>query len=77
MKNKKYSTIPPLLEKGQTINDSKHKSEILNEHFASKASLSNSDENAPFLPKIPNIPSFDLINTSPIEVSKISDMGGW
>ena len=38
-KNKKYSNIPPLLENGQTINDSKLKREIFNKHFAFKASL--------------------------------------
>ena len=70
LNNKKYSAIPPLLENGQTISDCKPKSDILNQHFASKSTAPNADDDVPLLTKKQNIPSVDTINTSPMEVSK-------
>ena len=47
------------------------KSDLLNKHFSSKSSVPNADDDVPFLPRNPNIPSVCTINTSPMEVSKI------
>ena len=39
MKNSKFSTIPPLVENDETINDPLQKSNILNSFFASKSTV--------------------------------------
>ena len=67
----KFSSIPPLLENGHTITDPTQKRELFNKHFASKSTVPNSGDDVPLLPKKPHIPSFDQINTSPIELSKM------
>ena len=71
MNNQKYSSIPPLIENSQTINDPKEKSNILNDFFASKSSVPNPNDEVPLLIKTPNITPVNVINTSPIEVAKI------
>ena len=71
MNNKKFFSIPPLLENCQTITDPKHKSELFKKHFASKYTVPNSCDNVPVLPEKPHLPSYDQINTSPIKLSKI------
>ena len=51
LNNKKYSAIPPLLENGKTISESKPKSDLFNKHFASKSCVPNPNDNIPFIPK--------------------------
>ena len=41
MKNGKFSYTPPLVENDITINDSFEKSNLLNDYFASKATVDN------------------------------------
>ena len=72
MKNQKNSNIPPLIQNGEVINDSKKKSEQLNDLFVGKATVSGSEDEVPYL--APNdliTSSLSQINTSPIEVSKV------
>ena len=71
MNNNKFSSIPDLIENGVTVKNSKDKSNVLNEYFTSKATVSQPNDDVPLLPKKPNIPNVDCINTSPLEVSKI------
>ena len=72
MKNQKTSNIPPLIQGNTVINDSKIKSEHLNDIFVSKATVQGSEDPVPVLDPIESISSsLSSINTSPIEVSKI------
>jgi hypothetical protein len=71
LNNQKYSKIPPLIEEGNTINDSKQKSDIFNKHFANKATVNGPDDNPPTLIKKDVIEPFAVLNTSPIEVAQI------
>ena len=72
MKNQKCLNIPPLIQNGQVINDSKSKSEHLNDIFVSKATVPGADDSVPDLDPIQSITSsLTSINTSPIEVSKV------
>ena len=72
MKNQKTSIIPPLLQNGEVINDPKTQSELLNNHFISKATVPGSDDPVPILEPNNNINTpLSVINTSPIEVSKV------
>ena len=71
MNNGKYSTIASLIENGKVIENPTGKSEILNTFFANKASVQGADDDVPHLDKIQNVPEFDKINTSPIEVAKL------
>ena len=68
MSNKKFSSIPPLLENGKIISDPTQKSELFNKHFASKSTVPNPGDDVPLLPEKPHLPTFDQINTSPIEL---------
>ena len=52
MKNQKISNIPPLIQNNNVINDSKSKSEHLNDIFVSKASVQGSDDPVPELDPI-------------------------
>ena len=71
MNNKKYSHIPPLLENGKIIDDSKQKSDILNKYFASKSKVDEPEDEPPnLIPKKVNQP-INTINKSPLEVAKI------
>ena len=72
MNNGKYSSIASLIENGQTIEDPIQKSQILNKNFAAKATVQGANDNVPHLEKWDNIPSFDMINTSPLETAKIT-----
>ena len=47
MKNQKISNIPPLIQNNNVINDSKSKSEHLNDIFVSKAFVQGSDDQGP------------------------------
>ena len=38
----KNSTIPPLIDNDEVINNPKHKSKVFNTHFASKSTIINS-----------------------------------
>ena len=71
MKNNKVSTTPPLIENDDTINDPKTKSNLFNEHFASKSKVCGNNDASPILDKIQNIDSLSSLNTSPYELSKI------
>ena len=72
MKNGKYSTISSLTENGQIIEDPVQKSQILNKNFAAKARVQGSDDDVPYLDKKENVSIFDMINTSPLEIAKIT-----
>ena len=71
MKSNKFSGIFPLNENNEIINDSKAKSDIFNDFFASKSKLNGHDDFPPNLERIDNVPNLSSINTSPIEVSKL------
>ena len=70
MKNSKFSTIPPLVENDETINDPLQKSNILNSFFASKSTVACSNDPAPELEKLDGIPELNILNTSPIEIGR-------
>ena len=71
MNNQKFSSVASLIEGGNTVDDPLQKSNILNNHFASKSTVHGADDDVPFLPIKENIPLFDSINTSPLETAKI------
>ncbi len=72
MKNNKIANIPPLFQNGNVINDAQTKSNIFNELFANKATVSGNDDPIPILPEKNDITSsLDNINTSPIEVARL------
>ena len=71
MKNQKFSSIPSLIENGKTVSNEQDKSNILNNFFATKASVPNPDSSVPNLHRKPEMPIVDCINTSPMEISKI------
>ena len=72
MKNQKSSTIPPLIQNSVVVNDPKEKSELLNDLFVGKATVSGIDDPVPVLPINPSVStSLSSNNTSPIEVSKV------
>ena len=71
MKNQKVSTIPPLIDNDQTITDPKLKSDLLNQHFASKSTVPCPNDIPPQLNKFNVQSDLSQINTSPIELSKI------
>ena len=72
MKNQKTSLIPPIIENDQIINDSQTKSNLFNDLFASKATVSGNDDPVPTLPPRDDIlSSLKNINCSPIEISKL------
>ena len=70
MNSQKYSTIPPLIENENIINNPGEKSNLFNNHFASKSTVPNFDDKIPELPRKTEIPCIDKVNTSPIEVAK-------
>ena len=64
MKNQNSSSIPPLIKDSNIINDSTTKSELYNDIFVAKASVSGSDNPAPFLPPNEKVSSsLSSINT--------------
>ena len=67
----KSSTIPPLIEDNKTATDSKGKADILNNHFANKASVDGHNDTPPKVDKINTFSQLDQINSSPLEVGKI------
>ena len=72
MKSQKTSTIPPIIQDSTVINDPKTKSELFNDLFIAKSSLSGSNDPVPILPPNEKVSSsLNSINTSPIEVSKV------
>ena len=72
MKNQKNSSVPPLIEAEQTVNDPQTKSNIFNDLFASKATVAGADDPVPPLKIKDDILSqLSQINTSPIEVAQI------
>ena len=71
LNNQKYSSIPNLIENGQTITDTKQKCDILNEHFSSKSTVQSPLDPVPNLEPINVNQNFNSINTSPIEVARI------
>lgn len=68
MKNNKHSPMPPLVENEKVINDPLEKANIFNAHFSSKSHLDGANEPCSPLLRNPDIPDFDNINTSPLEV---------
>ena len=71
MNNQKFSSVASLIEGGKTIDNPLQKSNILNNHFATKSSVPGAEEDVPFLEVKGNLPLFDTINTSPLETAKI------
>ena len=71
MKNNKVSATPPLIENGESINDSKTKSNLFNDFFASKSKVDGSNDASPILEKLQNIDTLNSFNTSPFELSNI------
>ena len=71
MKNQKSSSIPPLVENDQIINDPESKSNIFNDLFASKATVAGENDPVPPLNKKDIKSPLNTINTSPIEVAEI------
>ena len=68
MNNQKFSSVASLVEGGNKVDDPLQKSNILNNHFASKSTIHGSDDHVPILPLKDNVPLFD---TSPLETAKI------
>ena len=50
MKNNKISFIPPIIENDQVVTNPQQKADIINNFFASKLSVQNSQDSAPSLP---------------------------
>ena len=71
MKNNKVTNIPPLIDNNCTITDPEKKANLLNNHFASKSSVTSPTDTPPLLPKHDVLSDLSVINTSSIEVSKI------
>ena len=71
LRKNKSSTIPPLIENGETVTDPKCKSDLLNNHCADKATVDGSSHTPPNLLKTDVLSSLNQINTSPLEVGKI------
>ena len=71
MKNNKYSGSAPLKENDDIIHEPKSKSEIFNNHFASKSRVDGFDDVPPHLERIQGMPNLPLINTSPIEKKRL------
>ena len=71
MKNHKSATTPPLIEDENIIIDSKEKSNLFNNFFASKSTVQNFDDLPPQLEPTDGINNLEVLNTSPIEVAKI------
>ena len=71
MKNKKFSSIAPLNESGSMIHDSKEKSQIFNNFFASKSTVDGFQDNPPNLVRNDDVPLLSVLNTSPLDVSKL------
>ena len=68
----KYSSIPPLIENDKTVTDPKEKSDILNSHFAQKATVDGDTDVPPDLePTNTFFSILNQINTSPLEVSEL------
>ena len=71
MNNKKFTSIPTIIENGINKTKPEEKANILNTYFASKSSVTNPEDEVPLLnPKV-NYNKFENINTSPIEIAKI------
>ena len=51
MKNNKFTSIPPLIENGLTVQDPFQKSSIFNDFFASISFVKNSGDPIPILEK--------------------------
>ena len=71
MKNNKFSSISPLNENGEIINDPKEKGQIFNNFFNSKSKVCGFEDEPPHLDKIENVPFLSVVNTSPLEVGKL------
>ena len=71
MHNEKYCSVPTLIEDNETINDTKTKCDLLNQHFASKSTVPNPNQTVPDLDPICTKDKLNTINTSPIEVAKL------
>ena len=63
LRKNKSSSVPPLIENGETVTDAKNKSEILNTHFTQKASVDGFNDTPPKLDKHDVFSSLDQINT--------------
>ena len=66
-----FSRISCLIEHDQIINDPRTKSDLLNNHFASKSTVNNPNEEVPLLDPITDITKGDTLNTSTIETARI------
>jgi hypothetical protein len=71
MNTQKYSSIPPLIENGEILNDAKKKADVLNEHFATKSTVNDPNSEVPNLDPIPVNYKVSRIYTSPIEVARL------
>ena len=63
----KSSSIPPLIENDKTITDPKEKSDILNSHFAQKATVDGDTDVPPDLDPTNTFSSLNQINTSTVQ----------
>jgi hypothetical protein len=72
MKNQKTSYMPPLIQNDKIVNDPKDKSEILNDIFAAKATVTGNDDPVPELEPLENVlTNLNTINTSPLEIAQM------
>ena len=71
MKSSNFSSISPLNEDDQIVNEPKNKTEIFNEYFASKSRVDGSDDDPPLLERMLNVQNLANMNTSPIEIGKL------
>ena len=68
-KKNKHSSIPPLVEDDKVYNSDEEKANIFNKFFAEKSSLPSSNDEPPELERLADVPDFDVLNTSPYEIS--------
>ena len=71
MRNNKFTTIPPLVENGCTVQDPLQQSNICNQYFSSKSTVQNPDDPVPNLTRKEGVSTMNVLNTSPLEVGKI------
>ena len=71
MNTQKFSSIPTLIDEDKTTTKPEDKANILNKYFASKSTVTNPEDEAPFLQPKVEFNKFENINTSPLEVAKI------
>ena len=71
MMTNKFSSIPPLIDNGITINEPQQKSNIFNNFFTSKTDITGIDDPIPALDELNIATKIGNFNTSPFELAKI------